>query len=166
MDTIAAKWDSVFSVNADHEPEMMILKQVWPYIQDKGRAIALPPIDEHQLWHQAARRRPDAAAGLDGWLTREVQALPPSAFRPVAKLFNMIEAGQIDFPTALTQVRMVIHNKDGSDAPLSKRLIALQSVFTLLYTGLRFLQLQQWQQDVMPWQLKGGIKVATWLRST
>ena len=53
---------------------------------------------------------------------------------------------------------MVIHNKDGSDAPLSKRLISLQSVFTLLYTGLRFLQLQQWQQEVMPPQLKGGVK--------
>ena len=158
MDTIAAKWDSVFSVNADHEHEMMVLKQVWPYVQDKGQTITLPPIDEHQLWQQAAKRRPDAAAGLDGWMTREVQALPPSAFRPVAWLFNQIEAGCLDFPTILTQVRMVIHNKDGSDAPLSKRLISLQPVFTLLYTGLRFMQLQQWQQAVTPWQLKGGIK--------
>ena len=58
MDTIAAKWDSVLSVNADHEHEMMVLKQVWPYIHDKGRAITLPPIDEHQLWQQAAKRRP------------------------------------------------------------------------------------------------------------
>ena len=91
-------------------------------------------------------------------LMREVQALPPAAFRPVAHMFNSIEAGTLDFPTILTQVRMVIHNKDGSDAPLSKRLISLQSVFTLLYTGLRFLQLQTWQQDIMPPQLKGGIK--------
>ena len=158
MDTIAAKWDSVFSANAEHEHEMLVLKQVWPYIHDKGCTITLPPIDENQLWHQAARRRPDAAAGLDGWQTREIQALPPAAFRPVARLFNQIEAGSIGFPTVLTQVRMVIHNKDGSDAPLSKRLISLQSVFTLLYTGLRFTQLQQWQQEVMPWQLKGGIK--------
>ena len=80
------------------------------------------------------------------------------AFRPVAALFNSIEAGSDEFPTILTQVRMVIHNKDGSDSPLAKRLISLQSVFTLLYTGLRFLQLQQWQQDVMPPQLKGGVK--------
>ena len=136
MDTIAAKWDSVFSVNADHEHEMMILKQIWPYIQDKGQTIVLPRIDEHQLWQQAAKRRPDAAAGLDGWMTREVQALPPSAFRPVALLFNQIEAGCIDFPTILTQVRMVIHNKDGSDAPLSKRLISLHMCslfFTLAF---------------------------------
>lgn len=158
MDTIAAKWDSVFSVNADHEHEMLILKQIWPYIQDKGRTLILPPIDAHQLWQQASKRRPDAAAGLDGWMTREVQALPPSAFKPVATLLNLIEAGRIEFPTVLTQVRMVIHNKDGSDAPLSKRLISLQSVFTLFHTGLRFMQLQQWQQDVLPWQLKGGIK--------
>ena len=158
MDVIADKWDSVFSVNANHDHELQILKQVWPYIHNKGKAIALPPITEDQLWQQAARRRPDAAAGLDGWQTREVQALPPAAFRPVAELFNGIEAGSVEFPTILTQVRMVIHNKDGSDAPLSKRLISLQSVFTLLYTGLRFLQLQQWQQDVMPPQLKGGVK--------
>ena len=158
MDAIATKWDSVFAVNADHEHEMQVLKQVWPYIHDKGKNITLPPIDEHQLWRQAAHRRPDAAAGLDGWMTREVQALPPSALKPVAWFFNQIEAGSMDFPTILTQVRMVIHNKDGSDAPLSKRLISLQSVFTLLYTGLRFMQLQSWQQEVIPWQLKGGIK--------
>lgn len=137
---------------------MQILKQVWPYIQDKRRDVALPPITAVQLWRQAARRRPDAAAGLDGWQTTEVQALPPSAFQPVADLFNRIEAGEVAFPTILTQVRMVIHNKDGSDAPLSKRLISLQSVFTLMCAGLRFLQLQQWQQDIMPPQLKGGVK--------
>ena len=158
MDAIATKWDTVFAVNATHEQEMQVLKQVWPYIHDKGKNITLPPIDEYQLWKQAAHRRPDAAAGLDGWMTREVQSLPPSAFKPVAWIFNQIEAGNIDFPTILTQVRMVIHNKDGSDAPLSKRLISLQSVFTLLYTGLRFMQLQSWQQEVIPWQLKGGIK--------
>lgn len=88
MDVIADKWDSVFSVNANHDHELHILKQVWPYLHDKGKPIALPPITEEQLWQQAARRRPDAAAGLDGWQTREVQALPPAAFRPVAQLFN------------------------------------------------------------------------------
>ena len=158
MNTIAEKWDTVFSVNASHQHEMQILKQVWPYIHDKGQSVVLGPITETQLWEQAARRKPDAAAGLDGWNTREVQALPPIAFRPVAALFNEIEAGTSDFPTILTQVRMIILNKDGSDAPLSKRLISLQSIFTLVYTGLRFLQLQTWQQQVMPPQLKGGIK--------
>ena len=158
MNIIAEKWDSVFSVNASHHHEMQILKQVWPYIHDKGMSVALGPITEFQLWEQAARRKPDAAAGLDGWQTREVQALPPVAFRPVAALFNGIEEGSDDFPTILTQVRMIILNKDGSDAPLSKRLISLQSIFTLLYTGLRFMQLQTWQQKVMPPQLKGSIK--------
>ena len=158
MDIIADKWDSVFSVNAQHFHEMQILKQVWPYIHDKGRSVVLPPITEMQLWEQACRRKPDAAAGLDGWNTREVQLLPPAAFRPVARVFNDIEAGHADFPDILTQVRMIILNKDGSEAPLSKRLISLQSIFTLLYTGLRFWQLQQWQQQVMPIQLKGGIK--------
>ena len=158
MNTIASNWDSVFSVNTCHDHEMTLLKQVWPYIHDKGKSIELPPITEDQLWKQAAKRRPDAAAGLDGWQTREVQALPPVAFRPVATLFNQIEAGSEEFPTILTQVRMVIHNKDGSDAPLSKRLISLQSVFTLIYTGLRFSQLQHWQRTVLPPQLKGGIK--------
>ena len=158
MDHIAEKWDGVFSVNASHQHEMQILKQVWPYIHDKGQQIVLPPVTELQLWEQASRRRPDAAAGLDGWATREVQALPPSALKPVADLFNDIEAGKSEFPTILTQVKMVIFNKDGSDLPLSKRLIALQSIFTLLYTGLRFFQLQSWQQTVMPMQLKGGVK--------
>ena len=158
MDHIAGKWDSVFSVNANHQHEMQILKQVWPYIHDKGQKVALPPVTEILLWEQASRRRPDAAAGLDGWATREVQALPPSAFKPVAELFNDIEAGTTEFPTILTQVKMFIFNKDGSDLPLSKRLISLQSIFTLLYTGLRFFQLQTWQQTVMPMQLKGGVK--------
>ena len=158
MDLIASQWDTVYAVNSSHDHELDILRQIWPYLHDKRREIRLPAITAHQLWEQAAKRRPDAAAGLDGWRTREVQALPPCAFQPVAALFNDIEAGRSEFPGILTQVRMVIHNKDGSDAPLSKRLISLQSVFTLLYTGLRFAQLQQWQQDIMPIQLKGGIK--------
>ena len=159
MDVIADKWDAVFSVNVSHQHEMQILKQVWPYIHDKGRPVALPPITARQLWEQALRRKPEAAAGLDGWRTREVQALPLAAFQPVADLFNDIEAGSSEFPVILTQVRVIILNKDGSDAPLAKRLIALQSIFTLLYTGLRFLQLQSWQQQIMPSQLKGGIKM-------
>ena len=106
MDHIAGKWDSVFSVNASHLHDMQILKQVWPYIHDKGQKVALPPVTELQLWEQASRRRPDAAAGLDGWTTPEVQALPPSAFKPVASLFNDIEAGNAEFPTILTQVKM------------------------------------------------------------
>ena len=159
MDVIADKWDSVFSVNVCHQHEMQILKQVWPYIHDKSRPVALPTITARQLWEQALRRKPEAAAGLDGWRTREVQALPIVAFQPVADLFNAIEAGSSEFPVILTQVRVIILNKDGSDAPLAKRLIALQSIFTLLYTGLRFLQLQSWQQQIMPSQLKGGIKM-------
>ena len=39
MDIIADKWDSVFSVNAQHSHEMQILKQVWPYIHDKGHPV-------------------------------------------------------------------------------------------------------------------------------
>ena len=158
MNITVDKWDAVFAANAGHEHEMQNLKQVWPYIHDKGKPVILPPITQTQLWEQAQRRRPDAAAGLDGWLTREVQALPPAAFRPVAALLNAIEAGEDEFPTILTQVRMIILNKDGNDAPLSKRLISLQSIFTLLYTGLRFMQLQQWQQEIMPPQVKGGVK--------
>lgn len=84
MDVIADKWDGVFAVNASHQHEMQILQQVWPYIHDKGKTVLLPPITEMQLWTQAAARKPDAAAGLDGWMTREAQALPPVAFRPVA----------------------------------------------------------------------------------
>ena len=110
MDVIAEKWDSVFSVNAGHSHEMQILKQVWPYIHNKGASIVLPPITEDQLWRQAAKRR------------------------PVATLFNCIEAGCIEFPTILTKVRMVIHNKDGSDLPLSKKThLAAVSIHLALY---------------------------------
>ena len=72
MDFIADRWDSVSAVNAEHTHETQILKQVWPYIHHKGRSVILPPITEDQLWRQAARRQPDAAAGLDAWQTREV----------------------------------------------------------------------------------------------
>ena len=104
------------------------------------------------------KRKVNAAAGLDGWRTVEVQSLPVCVFDAVATFFQQIECGLRDFPKAISCVKQVLLDKQGDDSPLQKRIISLMSVFVVAYTGLRYSQLHVWQAQTLPKELFGGIK--------
>ena len=155
---INSQWDDVFSSNILHEDPEKILATVWPYVCERHRPAALPVLTGRDLMLTAAKRRNSAAPGLDGWRTTEVKALPLSVFNAIAAFFIEIESGIRAFPTNLGLVKQVLLDKGGPDLPLQKRIISLLSIFVVSYTGLRFRQLQEWQNTVMPKQLLGGIK--------
>ena len=104
----------------------------------------------------------NAAPGLDGWRTQELQSLPVSAFRPVAKFFNWAEAtfGD-DLPKMLTCTKQIILHKPGPADAMNKRLITILPALLLSYTGARYMQLQAWQERTMPKEIVGGIKGRT-----
>ncbi len=152
------QWDSIFASNIHHEDPEKVLAVVWPYVQNSYSKIELPPISACDLKIQLARRKANAAPGLDGWRTVEAQSLPLKVLSAVADFFNDVERGNRSLPQSLTMAKQIILDKGSEDLPLSKRLISLLSVLLLSYTGLRFRQLQTWQNQCLPMQLYGGIK--------
>ena len=156
------KWDSVFGINAGHDDALQVLQVVWPYIHEDVHHVDLPPIDENALFQVIQKRKKNAAPGLDGWRTQELQALPAYALRPVAKFFNWVEETLGDnLPKMLTCTKQIILHKPGPADAMNKRLITILPALLLCYTGARYKQLQDWQERNMPKAIVGGIKGRT-----
>ena len=157
-----SKWDSVYSANTIHEHPLKMLEVVWPYIKDQAHNADLPPIDAQSLYKVIQRRKTNAAPGLDGWRTCELQSLPPQAFLPVAQFFQWAEDSfDSDLPKMLTCTKQIILHKPGPSEAMNKRLITILPALLLAYTGARYEQLQSWQQQTMPLNIVGGIKHRT-----
>ena len=164
MDALAefnSQWDQVFGANALHEDPQTILRVIWPYVSHLSNQPHVPEITARDLYDQIHRRKPEAAPGLDGWRTIELQRLPWFAFVPVAILFNQIEQELTSLPKVLTIAKQMVLNKNGDPSPMQKRLITLLPALLLSYSHLRFRQLQSWQQSVLPTNLCGAIKGRT-----
>ena len=156
------KWDDVYGANVGFDHPIKMLHTVWPYIQDKVHQANLPQIDAEALYKTVQRRKTEAAPGLDGWRTCELQALPPQCFIPIARFFRWIEHHpQLDLPEALTRAKQIILNKPGAASAMNKRLITILPALLLSYTGARFEQLQAWQIAKMPSCIIGGVKGRT-----
>ena len=153
----AEKWDEVFSANILLPREEQVLAPIIPLIETVRKDIALPTLGAIDFFQQAQARRSDAAGGMDGWATRELQCLPPQAFIPLAELFHRVEVGQLELPSQMTLARQIILDKGGPDVPLAKRLICILPVTMVLYTSLRYKQLGQWQAQCLPRELYGGV---------
>ena len=159
INEINNQWDGIYSVNTLHDDPMNILACVWPHIQKYRNPIVLKPLCGKDLMQQVTSRRPNAAPGLDGWRTIECQLLPTSFYDAVAVFFNEVENGRRDMPKTLLAAKQVILDKPhAQDTPLQKRVLTILPVMLLAYTGLRFKQLQKWQQETLPLEIHGGIK--------
>ena len=154
---INQQWDSVYSANAGFPHPLKMLEIVWPQIHHFSHSCSVPDVTAVALRDIIKRRRPDAAPGLDGWRTIEMQSLPVKCFEPFAMLFKELEEGTCPMPQSLATAKQVILNKNGSSEPLQKHLITLLPVILLAYTGARFKHLRDWQLNLMPPQLQGGI---------
>lgn len=152
------KWDDIFAANVLADHPLKMLETVWPYISDKQVQAHLPPISGEALYHVIKKRKTNAAPGLDGWRTVELQALPKKCFDVLAVFFQLIEDSDHPLPKALTFAKQVILNKPGPASPINKRLITVLPPLLLAYTGARYAQLQSWQIQAMPAGIVGGVK--------
>ena len=153
-----SKWDDIFAANVLAEHPLKMLETVWPYIADKQVEVSLPPISGDDLFQVVRKRKTNAAPGLDGWRTVELQAIPKRCFEILAMFFRMLEDTDSPLPRALTVAKQVILNKPGPASPINKRLITVLPPLLLAYTGARFLQLQSWQIRAMPHGIVGGVR--------
>lgn len=103
------------------------------------------------------KRKVEAAPGLDGWRTQELQCLPPLCFKAFADIFNLLEQTELEPPATLVVAKQVLLNKNGNSSPLQKRLITLMPCVLVAYTGRRFAQLAEWQATTMPRAIQGAI---------
>ena len=154
---INKSWDTVFAANVLADHPLKMLETVWPYISDKQATVSLSPITGDMLFQVVQKRKTQAAPGLDGWGTNELQALPKCCFDVLADFFKVIEDTDEPLPSALTFAKQVILNKPGPASPLNKRLITVLPPL-LAYTGARYNQLQEWQSRAMPAAIVGGVK--------
>ena len=157
MNEINKHWDPIFSANVGFPPALKMLDIVWPHIHHFHLDYPVPVLCAEDLKMVVKKRKKEAAPGLDGWRTTEMQALPIECFAWFAALFRRIEVSLDPLPKILATARQIILNKNGSSEPLNKRLITLLPVIMLAYTGARFARLKQWQMHLMPQQLQGGI---------
>lgn len=151
-------WDSIFAANVLADHPLKMLETIWPYIQDKQIDAQLPPISGPALFQSVHRRKANAAPGLDGWRTVELQSLPKVCFDILAEFFQLCEESDQPLPEALTFARQIILNKPGPASPINKRLITILPPLLLAYTGTRYNQLQEWQMRAMPPAIVGGVK--------
>ena len=158
MQLINEQWDEVYSANVLHEHPQKILEVIWPKLVERRMPVNLPVLTGETLQYQVGKRRKDAAAGLDGWQTAEMQILPRKIFDIVAVFFKQVEDGTRSLPTILTSTRQILLDKCGDDNPMQKRIISVFPIFIIAYTSARFHQLQHWQNQIMPKNLFGGIK--------
>ncbi len=158
IEEINSQWDKVFSANVLHQDPMHLLHFIWPYIDEVRSNANIPELTGQMLRQQVLRRKANAAAGIDGWRTVEMFSLPVFVYDQVATFFRGIEDGTRSMPKQLATAKQVLLNKNGLDDPMQKRIISLLPIWLLAYTGARFRQLQTWQQNVFPSEIKGGIK--------
>ena len=153
-----SEWDQVYSANVLRHHPLKMLDTVWPYIHDQRLEVELPKISGIDLFNILQKRKTNAAPGLDGWRTTELQRFSASELQPCADCFDAIESSNLPLPKSLVCAKQVILNKPGPAAPLNKRLITILPALLLAYTGARFAQLQDWQKAIMPSSILGGIK--------
>ena len=158
MKTINDQWDNIFSANVLCENPMKVVEAIWPKLVKHRLPGQVPPITGDMLKGQVKKRRIDAACGLDGWRTPEMQVLPTFVYDIVARFFQQVELGIRNLPSILTSARQALLDKSGEDGPLQKRIISVLPIFMISYTSVRFKQMQNWQTKVMPPTLFGGIR--------
>lgn len=153
------QWDEIFTVDSDPIPSQPISNILTGIIGDEVTRCELPLVTEQKLFDAVQSRKGSASAGVDGWRTAEVKALPLRAFTPWARLWNSIEAQQMNFPECLKQARLVMLPKpDAKSAqPIHRRLISLLNIFYLAYSRARFVDTIPWQKVTFPKQVVGGI---------
>lgn len=111
------QWDKVFASNVLHQEPLGLLKFVWPYIDEIRSEAELPVLNGHMLRQQILGRKPNAAAGIDGWRTVETQCLPIFVLDQIGSFFRGIEDGARQMPKQFATAKQVLLNAKWTRQP-------------------------------------------------
>ena len=159
LDFACEQWNEVFSANPSPFNSEPFFRVVGPLLGARPETCEFQPITPEELQSAARQRKSSAAAGIDGWRTDEIQALPVSAFLPWAVLWNAVEQGILPMPQIFRCARLVMLPKPDAKnhEPISRRLISLLSVYYLAYSKARFQSTIEWQAKTFPKNLCGAV---------
>ena len=154
------QWNEVFSANSQPFNCEPFFRVVGPLLGNNPHRCDFQPLTPEDLQTAAGQRKTTAAAGIDGWRTDEIQALPTNAFLPWALLWNAVEQGILPMPRIFRVARLVMLPKPDAKnhEPISRRLISLLSVQYLAYSKARFQASISWQLKTFPKNLCGAVK--------
>ena len=157
---VVEQWNDVFSANPQPFNSEPFFRVVGPLLGNNPHSCNFQPITPEELQAAAGQRKTTAAAGIDGWRTDEIQALPTDAFLPWALLWNAVEQGILPMPKIFRVARLVMLPKPDAKnhEPISRRLISLLSVQYLAYSRARFQASIPWQLKTFPKNLCGAVQ--------
>ena len=96
------------------------------------------------------------ATGLDGWKIKEIQVLPPCAWKAIKLFFTTVEASG-KWPKSFHLVSITAIPKTHEWTPESTRAIGITSIFYSFWASVRFKQLAPWLGNLAPPSLAGGL---------
>ena len=160
LDLVPSQWNRIFESNSNPIPTEHVMNSVGNYLFKNKLDFDLPHLTCEDLYLAVQARKSDASAGIDGWRTREFQALRRSAFFPWVMLWDKIERDVFQLPQLLKVARLAMIPKPEAKSmqPIDQRLITLLSIPYLAWSRARFSHSTVWQSKVFPSNLCGGIQ--------
>ena len=159
LQQIEKKWEPVFNRPKEASFEEF-LERFRNYVQ--VQQCTIPEVTGKDLKNKAKEISLSRSVAMCGWRTGEIKALPEEIFDLFAILFKKIEESQI-WPEILLQVvTTFIPKVDDEDldkisqknlacpAPEEMRPINNASPWYSIYTSLRYEQMENWRNEVMP----------------
>ena len=160
-------WDELF--NQPCQPSWTEFREAFAdYIPHAE--CSLPNICAKDLSAQIRKTNYHRAVACDGWRVREVKALPNCILEVAASLYEDLEAGQgwatsnaHSIISCVPKVKTDLDSEDETCEPIflsafDCRPISNISVWSTLYSGLRFAQSESWRQSLLPPSMHGARK--------
>ena len=99
---------------------------------------------------EVVRRKKATAGSLDGWMWRELNALPPPWFDGLARILRLVEEQGI-WPEGLLDAYIaLIPKSDGDATPLGQRPLCVLPVVNRIWASARMMQLEPWFRSWVP----------------
>ena len=144
--------------------------------QPEIQGVRLPKITGPDLY-RTMRTKKKSAAGSDRVSAELLRALPEKAWEPIAAMLNMVEEGETQWPSQLTQVNLIpIPRKDSGEGnpcvPLKARMISVTAFIYRVWASLRAEQMGKlWGPVAIPTEIFGGVKgrsakMASWVEGS
>ena len=166
LQKIEQKWEPFFNRPKEASFEEF-LERFRNYVQ--SQQCTIPELTGKDLKSKAKEIFPVRSVAMCGWRTLEIKALPEEIFDLFAILFKKIESSQI-WPEIIQVVTTFIPKVDDEDldrvnqkklacpAPEEMRPINNASPWYSIYTSLRYEQMENWRNEVMPNSMHGARK--------
>ena len=122
-----------------------------------GSRVKVDDITGLDLFNLIQGRSPCKAGGLDGWRCRDLHLLPPVIWSCFAVFLNTIELGGAWPPVFRLVPHVLLQKSDSSVSPDKLRPIGLNCIVYSLWSSLRLNHLRQWQLNIAPPDLHGGL---------